>query len=350
MTDPPAEAPRGRSEEAASIAEAALAVPAIGRGRAAYPRDSTRRAFGHAHDRRQIVEEEADAIRDAARRVLGGDTLSSIVRSWNERGLRTANGGPWRVNSFSTLLLQPRLAGLGKDGEPLPKGMFPAILDADTHAQLVAIHKSRRKRSRRPSRRYLLTGLLRCGRCGGNLRGFPRSRGSDLYVCPGPPHGGCSGTAVTADHAEQVVRELLFDRLDNADLIAATSDRTNSAEDDRERHVALERDKHQDRLAELAEMWASGEITRVEWLSLKRAVDRQAREGEADVVLLQRRDALRRLVGKGAAVRSGWSNMTHEERRALLYAALERVDVLPATPPRRPSGPERLRPVWVELR
>src|SRR5579885_948950 len=143
-----------------------------------------RRGFGHTADRAAVVEEEAAAIRGAAGRVLAGDTLSSIVQEWNRDGVTTSGGGPWRVNSLSSLLVQPRLAGLPADGGD-PSGPHPpAIVDLDTHARLVALHASRRKRTRRPTRRYLLTGLLRCWRCGGGMRGMPRTRGADLYVCP----------------------------------------------------------------------------------------------------------------------------------------------------------------------
>ena len=71
------------------------------------PEASVRRAFGHTADRAGVVPAEATAIVDAAGRVLAGETLSAIVRDWNARGLTTAAGGPWRVNSLSSLLVQP---------------------------------------------------------------------------------------------------------------------------------------------------------------------------------------------------------------------------------------------------
>lgn len=179
-----------------------------------------RRAFGHSADRSHVIAEEGAAIREAAQRVLAGETLSSIVAEWNRRELRTASGGPWRINSLSSLLLQPRLAGLRADGAPSPTGICPAIIDPLTHAQLIALHATRRKKTRRATRQYLLAGLLRCWRCAGSLRGMPRSDGADLYVCPGPPHGGCSGTAITADRADQAVRELVLAHLDSPDFVA----------------------------------------------------------------------------------------------------------------------------------
>ena len=146
--------------------------PVLSAGPDAPPRSRSRRAFGHTADRSQLVEVEAAAIREAARRVLDGETLSAVVRDWNQRGLTTVSGGPWRVNSLSTLLVQTRLVA------------FPQIIDEETHRRLVALHTSRSKGPRRATLRYLLTGLLRCWRCGGTMRGMPRAHGADLYVCP----------------------------------------------------------------------------------------------------------------------------------------------------------------------
>jgi hypothetical protein len=314
------------------------------------PHLSPRRAFGHTADRRAVVEEEAAAIRDAARRVLDGETLSAIVQEWNRRSLTTSNGGPWRVNSLSSLLVQGRLAGLSNASAQPAGGTFPAILDPDTHARLLALHAERRKGPRRPTRRYLLTGLLRCWRCGGGLRGMPRSRRADLYVCPGPPHGGCSGTAVTADHADDAIRDLVLARLDSAELagVVASLGRAASSHQVSVRRSAGDLATHRRRLDELADMWASGEITRAEWLSLKRNVGSRTKVAEAEAARLARVDALRVLAGTGRSLRRQWPDMSVEARRHVLHAALDHIVVLAAEPPRQVFRAERLRPRWLD--
>lgn len=286
-----------------------------------------RRAFGHNADGTQVREEEAAAIREAAGRVLGGETLSAIVGDWNDRGITTAGGGPWRVNSLSNLLVQGRLVA------------GPQILDEDTHQRLVALHASRSKGPRRPTRRYLLTGLLRCWRCEGTLRGMPRTGGADLYVCPGPPHGGCSGTAVTADHADQAVTDLVLDRLGSAAVGTTPVDG---------REAFRELAAHRQRLTELGDLWASGQMGKDEWLSLRRNLDTRARAAEAAVARLSRVATLHGLAGTGDDLRSRWPAMGVPERRSIVRAALDHVVVLAAEPPRHVFRPERLRPVWLE--
>ena len=288
---------------------------------------SPRRAFGHTAERTGVVEAEASAIREAARRVLDGDTLSSVVGDWNRRGLTTANGGPWRVNALSTLLVHPRLVAA------------PQILDESTHERLVALHASRSKGPRRATRRYLLTGLLRCWRCGGSMRGMPRMHGADLYVCPGPPHGGCSGTAITADHAEEAVAAMVLARLDSPRLHPAPAEGHDSM-----RELA----GHRRRLEELGDLWASGHISRDEWLSLKRNVGERVRAAEAEIAHLGRLAALEAMAGTGVALRPLWPAMTIDERRRVVHAALDHIVVQAAEPPRQVFRPERLQPSWLE--
>lgn len=286
-----------------------------------------RRAFGHTPGGQGVVAAEAAAIQDAAARVLAGETLSAVVRDWNDRGVTTAAGGPWRVNSLSNLLVQHRLV------RP------PQILDEEIHAQLVDLHASRGKGTRRATRRYLLTGLLKCWRCGGRMRGMPRTKGADLYVCPGPPHGGCSGTAVTADHAEEAIGAMVLARLDCVPVPAPAVESGTGA-----RQLAEQRQ----RLADLGELWASGQISRQEWLALRRSVGDRADAAEALVARESRLSAARALSGTGAALRAQWPAMSIDERRSVVHAALDHVVVLAAEPPRQVFRPERLLPRWVD--
>ena len=111
-------------------------------------RSPSGRPFGCTAGGSALVHDEASAIRDAAQRVLAGETLSSIVKDWNQSGLTTAKGGPWRVNSLSNLLVQTRLVD------------SPPIITEEMHVRFVELHASRRKGPRRATRRYLFTGML----------------------------------------------------------------------------------------------------------------------------------------------------------------------------------------------
>lgn len=286
-----------------------------------------KRAFGRSSTG-VLVPAEANAIRDAAQRVLAGETLSSIVTEWNRLGLRTARGGPWRINSLSGLLLQERLTAP------------PAILDEETRQRLLALHASRRKGTRRATRHYLLTGVLRCSLCGAGLRGMSRTPRPDLYVCPGPPHGGCSGTAVTADRADAAVTGLVLARLEDLSMVSISA-----GESDMEQ-VSEELARHEHRLTEVAQLWASGEITRLEWLGLREEISSRVRVAHDELGRLERLNALRRLAGQGTGIAQEWTAYSTSERRGIIAALLDHIAVFPATKPRTGFHAERLRTAW----
>lgn len=61
------------------------------------------RSYGYrrvAQGQIEVVPEEADVLREAAERVLAGQSLASIVVDFNERGIPSAHGTKWRPGSL----------------------------------------------------------------------------------------------------------------------------------------------------------------------------------------------------------------------------------------------------------
>lgn len=112
----------------------------------------------------EIVPEEAALIREAAQRLLDGDSIRAVLRDWSERGIRSPRGKAWTSPGFRHKLRNPRLIGIHPEtGE---RAAWKPILDRRTHKALVELYADpTRLRSRRGGR-YLLTGLLFCGVCG----------------------------------------------------------------------------------------------------------------------------------------------------------------------------------------
>lgn len=129
----------------------------------------TRRPFGFDREGRdvRVVGSEAKEIKRAAAALLAGQTLASVARDMNSRGVKTALGGEWNTKTIKQVVLNPRVAGrvvyrgeyMGENG--------PAILDGETFDRLVAmLTDPRRKTKPSESVRHLLSGLARCGRDG----------------------------------------------------------------------------------------------------------------------------------------------------------------------------------------
>jgi DNA invertase Pin-like site-specific DNA recombinase len=306
------------------------------------------RAFGHNPDRTREVKREADAIRDAAKRILQGESFRSVMLSWNARGLKTPRGGVWRADTFNSLIAQPRLAGLrDHHGVVVGKATWPAIIDVKTHERLVAIIERRKRGPKvRPARKHLLTGYVRC-HCGARLKVAPNTEGVSRYVCP-PRGNGSKGAAcvsIIADKADAAARDAVLGYLDSKEFSRALAS-ARAAAKDADRVVAKLSDqliRDRARLSELGEMFADGEIDRSEY---RRLVDRvQARIDAAERKLAQLNTAApsARLKGQGATLRRAWDAMTLDEQRDVIAAVVDHFVVDPAEKPVNVFRPKRVR-------
>jgi len=145
--------------------------------------------FGYKRNPVRIVPKQAALIRNAAERVLAGDSLRSIALDWNRRGVRTPRGGLWTGQNIRRVLRSERLVGDRiHNGEVLARDCWPAILDRDTGARLrVALAAPVAPGTPGP-RRHLLTGMVVCGRCQSRIRAT-MSGAARAYRCPSPPKG-----------------------------------------------------------------------------------------------------------------------------------------------------------------
>lgn len=184
-----------------------------------------------------ICPVEADMIRDAAARVLTGESIPTLVREWQARGVKTPTGREWSVQLLGLLLTAPHLAGLRvHHGEVVADAQWDPIIDRPTHHALTLRATSR---SRPPARRsYLLTGgILRCGRkrCGKPLVAH-RQKGVRRYECAPPTGGGCGSLVITAEAVDDHVTELVFSAMSRPEIRRAL--REQSAQGDGETEVA----------------------------------------------------------------------------------------------------------------
>jgi hypothetical protein len=173
------------------------------------------RPFGYAADHVTPEPAEAAAIEWAAGALLGGSTVSAVMREWTRRGLRTPQGGkPFTRQSVTTILRNPRLANLNAyHGEITGPGDWQPVLAEETWRAVRALLDDP---ARKPPRgvRTLLGGLAAC-RCGNVITGTRSYQGNAVYRCnpatrgdrPGP-HATVRAEPVTA-HVEAVLTGVL---------------------------------------------------------------------------------------------------------------------------------------------
>lgn len=152
------------------------------------------RAWGYAADHVTVVPDEAALLREAVERILNGAGLRTIVREWNEAGVRTVTGREWEARTLKHMLTAPRIAGLRVHrGEVVGKAAWPPIIDQHTFRRLQAVLTNPDRRMGSPGGKYLLTGLLFCGRCGEALVGHPIA-GHRSYACIKRPNRKACGS------------------------------------------------------------------------------------------------------------------------------------------------------------
>lgn len=168
--------------------------------------------------------EQAAVIREVARRVLAGDPLTSIARHLTDRGVpvpRQPEDGPalrWYATTVRRLLTNPGVNGKRVHrGEVVGDAVWPAIIGDADHARLVALLTAPERRTQRDSRvKHLLSGIARCGVCGGVLRMLP-NRGTPSYSCM---TRGCMKVSRAVAKVDAVVVEAVQAWADSFDALA----------------------------------------------------------------------------------------------------------------------------------
>jgi len=303
------------------------------------------RPYGYDTDKRTIRPDEADVIRDCARRVLAGDPLRSICTDLNERGIPTVTGGQWTSPSLRRMLMNPRLSGQRVHrGEIVAKAEWRAIITARATQQLQAKLGDPDRRTNRASRRYLLTRLLRCSHCKGTLVARPRDDRSRRYVCAsGPGFGGCGKTTVIADPVEAFIAEAVLHRLETPRLPEA---RKRSPADARGGEWQAEIERRQSQLDELAGLWAEGEITRGEWMKARTPIEKRLTTAKKKLAAVNRTTVLLPFIEDAKLLREQWATMTLSRQHQIVAATLQHIDVRPAVRGRNRFDESRLHPVW----
>jgi site-specific DNA recombinase len=174
-----------------------------------------------------VREAEAEVIRELARRLLGGETVQAMADDLNARGITTTRGGQWEPRNLSRTLGNPLYgAKLAYRGEIITDlANVEAILDTEMY-EAVAAKLGARKRGRRVSGKFPLSGVAVCGNpaCSrrGTMAGYTRGKGERAkraYVCA-PANGGC-GQSVLARPVEERVRDAALAALADVEALEA---------------------------------------------------------------------------------------------------------------------------------
>jgi site-specific DNA recombinase len=278
------------------------------------------RPFGFKAGSLELEPTEAKMIREACTDLLGGVSLGSITRQFNESGVPTSRGGKWTGTQVKSVLGRARNAGLRSyQGEVIGEAQWPAIVPEETWRAVSAIlNDPSRRTSPGYGRRYLLSGLAICGACGLTVTsaGTQRIRADGsrriCYRCRSRKH-----VARDVEPVDEYVSAVVVGRLqreDARDLLAV----------DQSVELARLRDEGNEARASLDEtavMFAEGSITSSQLRTINTRLMADLARVEARQAELASADVLAELIEAGD-VTQAWDRLDLGKRRAVVDALM----------------------------
>lgn len=299
----------------------------------------TGRAFGFETGGRDQRPAEVAIIREVAQRMLAGEPLQVLAKDLNARGLTTTRSKPWTGANLARMLGGKRYGGFVEHhGEIVGRIPGDPVLDRETYDAVQALLASRR-RGRRPTGRFLLTGLLTCSTCqrpmNGATRYDPKAKLSGarprVYRCP-PQLGGC-GRVILAEPVEQMVGERMVALLSDEDTKSAIVAKDAHLNEARAAHLA-KLQAVEDRLTDLEVKWAAGELIQSAYDRAKPVLDGQRAKLLAGMGGLSEAQAV---ADFDADLEWSGPDTTDDDRREMIRRYRVRVEIGPMDPgaPRR---------------
>jgi site-specific DNA recombinase len=273
-----------------------------------------RAPFGYTReeDGSLSVNGGAEAVRQVFARRAAGASWLELARLLDCVAPRP-NGGRWTRQTVATMIASRTYLGEAHHGDHRKPNAHPAIVSIDEFEAAQRVNGSRTPRGA-----YLLSGIARCASCRHTLRGSSFRQGrTRVYKCAKNHSSGRCPAPVTvmADVLDGFVERRFLDHLDAFEVRGggddgALSEARAAVEEARQELEAFQRDT---RAAGPPGLFAAGLAQRV--AALERAEDDLGLAlGSAPALSLP-------------PVGDTWNDLTLEERRHILTAALDAVFV-----------------------
>lgn len=302
-----------------------------------------------------VDREAAGHIRAGQKQLLAGVRVGTIRTDWQRRGLGHPREGTTRLahHHIEHMLTSPRLCGyrtykgeilLDNDGQPVI-GDWETINTVEEWEAVCAVVAERKRKDpgRSLARKYLLSGIARCGLCHAKIRGQANNRrapGSKAatftYQCS-VVNGGCGKVGRVGEPVDEFIISLVLaeQRERAAVSVAAPAEQWPRLAE----LVAVEAD-----IAELTQAAKNKKITVSTLLQLLPDLERNRDELKLERGRFnkERHQAESLFADVGEDFRS----LPIERQQALVLHSLSAVLIHPAGRGRRKFDPSLIEPVW----
>jgi site-specific DNA recombinase len=295
------------------------------------------RFFGWEEDRVTLNAKEAEAIREATRSIIDGGSVNAIAVAWeaNPELNPTRGGKKWTAASVRSILLRESNAGIVvSNGERVPdvQGQWESIVSVEEFEACAAVLSNpNRRKSKSTSLKYFISGMVKCGVCGSEMRVATASvkrRGKvekhKIFRCTSKESHGSRAVAPVID----AVEESIIDRLsaeDAAELFAPVPTSAN------QKKALAEIDRIRARLRDSEQDYANSDMSGPEFRSIQALLNQQLKSAQiaaSDQTLTRVPERIRK--AKPSQVRAVWESLTPADQRRVADVLLS-VTVYPTS-------------------
>lgn len=342
----------------------------------------------------EIIPEEAKVLKDAAQLIINGEPWASVLNMVETGEVRPVRGKRWHLNTLRNMLANPMIAGVSAyrgalresqsatygtkcrtAADPTADAMrnadgsyvmtdLPGILTvAEWEAICKRIKDAHEDKTPQgaTSKKYLLSGFLRCGRIGEDGRPCNRkmigTRAKDrlgnyktVYKCPGKAFGGCGRCQRYAHRVDELIDRLFIEYLTAAaPLVAdATAQVRAAALDSPEAHELTDA---KERLDELSAQYVAGTVSPATYFKVLPDLEARIKQLTAQVTAeADRRSQLAPLRTPTAVIKEWKKAESIAAKRAILGQYLLAIEIGPsATSGRAELDRASIVPVWREF-
>lgn len=308
-------------------------LPHSGKPRAGYVYDAEARI--HVPD-----PMTGPAIGDAYRRYVHGEPVLSLVRWLNDERIPTASGGQWYDRTLRRVLDSGFAAGILLHGGQEYPGAHAPLITRELWDEYRACRDGRREQHNTERSPYVLSGLVKCGRCGSAMSAGRYGRaGRTRYACRrGAETGAHTGGIVSAAVVEAAVLDWLAGIADQVNASVDLAKVVASARTRREVDAAALRREVaalEDQAGALVKHLVSGRLTEPEFDQAVAANRREQDDLRAALARAQV-DAVRPTAAMPSRVAADlladWDLLTVTARREVLRRLISRVEVTTGHP------------------
>jgi DNA invertase Pin-like site-specific DNA recombinase len=292
-----------------------------------------------------IHPDRAAVVREAAGRILSGESLYGVWTDLNRRGILTApsprapHGARWQAQTLKRVLTAPATIGCVQSDTGELREVSAPILDRKSWQRLrEALYDDQRfDQTRKPDwsnrRKYALSGLLTCSLCGhwlsGSTRAPSRTNGGrtrpkvQTFSCQ-PANGGCGKLRIDYAPVEAWVLGQVFARLDVPSLRDALAAGGPQVDDDELRQQIQEDERLLERLDD---DHADGLLDRHRYVRQLNRIQQRLHAARRKLAEVRRANFV--IDTGGRTVRDVWCDRDIPWQRTLLKHVIDKIVIEP---------------------